>query len=776
MPDNDVRAASLEYHRQRPPGKISVQATKQLTNQRDLALAYTPGVAAACDEIVRDPGEARNLTARGNLVGVVTNGTAVLGLGAIGPLAAKPVMEGKAVLFKKFAGLDCFDIEVNERDPDKLVDIIAALEPTFGGINLEDIKAPECFYVERKLRERLKIPVFHDDQHGTAIIVGAAITNGLRVVGKDLRNVKLVCSGAGAAALACLDLLVSLGIQQKNIWVADIAGVVYQGRREEMDDNKVRYAQPTDARKLADILPGADIFLGLSAGKVLKPEWLAKMADKPLILALANPEPEIMPDIAKEARPDAVIATGRSDFPNQVNNVLCFPFIFRGALDVGATTVNEAMKLATVRALADLAMAEQSDIVNAAYGDRDLRFGAEYLIPKPFDPRLIVKIAPAVAKAAMDSGVATRPIADFDAYRERLTQFVYHSGLLMKPLFTAAKKDPKRIAYADGEDERVLRAVQVVIDEGLAKPILIGRPGVIEQRVQRYGLRIKAGDHFDVVNPESDPRYKAYWTEYYRLTQRKGISATYAQIEMRRRHALIGAMLVHMGDADGMLCGMFGTHKMHLKFVEQTVGLRKGVKKFAAMNGVILPNRTVFIADTYVNVDPSADEIAEITLLAAEEIRRFGITPKVALLSHSSFGTSEHPQAKKMRDAVALIGTLAPDLEVDGEMHGDAALSVEVRKRALPDSRLQGEANLLIMPTLDAANISFNLLKVASGDNVTLGPILLGCREADTHPDAVGDRAADRQHDGAHRRRLSRGAGDSLTHRPALRFHRVPVA
>ncbi len=726
MPDNDVRAASLEYHRQRPPGKISVQATKQLTNQRDLALAYTPGVAAACDEIVRDPGEARNLTARGNLVGVVTNGTAVLGLGAIGPLAAKPVMEGKAVLFKKFAGLDCFDIEVNERDPDKLVDIIAALEPTFGGINLEDIKAPECFYVERKLRERLKIPVFHDDQHGTAIIVGAAITNGLRVVGKELENVKLVCSGAGAAALACLDLLVSLGIQQKNIWVADIAGVVYQGRREEMDDNKVRYAQPTDARKLADILPGADVFLGLSAGKVLKPEWLAKMADKPLILALANPEPEIMPDIAKQARPDAVIATGRSDFPNQVNNVLCFPFIFRGALDVGATTVNEAMKLATVRALADLAMAEQSDIVNAAYGDRDLRFGAEYLIPKPFDPRLIVKIAPAVAKAAMDSGVATRPIDDFDAYRDRLTQFVYHSGLLMKPLFTAAKKDPKRIVYADGEDERVLRAVQVVIDEGLAKPLLIGRPGVIEQRVQRYGLRIKAGDHFEIVNPESDPRYKAYWTEYYRLTQRKGISETYAQIEMRRRYALIGAMLVHMGDADGMLCGMFGTHKMHLKFVEQTVGLRKGVKRFAAMNGVILPNRTVFIADTYVNVDPSADEIAEITLLAAEEIRRFGITPKVALLSHSSFGTSEHPQAKKMRDAVALISSLAPDLEVDGEMHGDAALSVDVRKRALPDSRLQGEANLLIMPTLDAANISFNLLKVASGDNVTLGPILLG--------------------------------------------------
>ncbi len=726
MPDKDVRAASLEYHRQSPPGKISVQPTKQLTNQRDLALAYTPGVAAACDEIVRDPAEARNLTARGNLVGVVTNGTAVLGLGAIGPLAAKPVMEGKAVLFKKFAGLDCFDIEVNERDPDKLVDIIAALEPTFGGINLEDIKAPECFYVERKLRERLRIPVFHDDQHGTAIIVGAAITNGLRVVGKELADVKLVCSGAGAAALACLDLLVSLGIPQSNIWVSDIAGVVYKGRREEMDDNKARYAQATDARKLPDILTGADVFLGLSAGKVLKPEWLPRMADKPLILALANPEPEIMPDLAKAARPDAVIATGRSDYPNQVNNVLCFPFIFRGALDVGATTVNEAMKLATVRALADLAMAEQSDIVTAAYGDHDLRFGPEYLIPKPFDPRLIVKIAPAVAKAAMDSGVATRPIVDFDAYRERLSQFVYHSGLLMKPIFSAAKKEPRRIVYAEGEDERVLRAVQVVVDEGLAKPILVGRPAVLERRIARFGLRLKPGVDFEVINPEYDPRYKTYWTEYYRLAQRKGVSQQYAQIEMRRRHTLIAAMMVHLGDADGMLCGMFGTHRLHLAFVEQVIGLRRGAKVFAAMNAVLLPARTVFIADTYVNVDPTADEIAAITLLAADEIRRFGITPKVALLSHSSFGTSDHPQATKMREALAKINAIAPDLEVDGEMHGDAALSAEVRQRALADSRLKGEANLLIMPTIDAANISFNLLKVASGDGVTLGPILLG--------------------------------------------------
>jgi malate dehydrogenase (oxaloacetate-decarboxylating)(NADP+) len=726
MPDQDIRAASLEYHRQSPPGKISIQPTKQLTNQRDLALAYTPGVAAACDEIVRDPAEARNLTARGNLVGVVTNGTAVLGLGPIGPLAAKPVMEGKAVLFKKFAGIDCFDIEIDERDPDKLVDIIAALEPTFGGINLEDIKAPECFYVERKLRERLQIPVFHDDQHGTAIIVGAAITNGLRVVGKELQEIKLVCSGAGAAALACLDLLVLLGIPVKNIWVADIAGVVYQGRLEQMDENKARYAQPTAARGLAEILAGADVFLGLSAGKVLKPEWLAQMADKPLILALANPEPEIMPDLAKAARPDAVIATGRSDFPNQVNNVLCFPFIFRGALDVGATTVNEAMKLASVRALADLALAEQSDIVAMAYGEQNLRFGPEYLIPRPFDPRLIVMIAPAVAKAAMDSGVATRPIADFAAYREKLTQFVYHSGLLMKPIFAAAKKDPKRIVYAEGEDERVLRAVQIVLDEGLAHPIVVGRPAVLERQVEKLGLRMRPGTDFQVVNPELDPRYRAYWTEYYALTARKGVSQQYAKIEMRRRLTLIGAMLIHMGEADGMLCGTFGTHALHRGYIEQVIGLRRGTKVCAAMNAVMLPSRTVFIADTYVNIDPTAGEIAEITLLAAEEIRRFGIAPKVALLSHSSFGSSEHPQAKKMQAALALVNAMAPDLEIEGEMHGDAALDEEVRLRAFPGSRLKGEANLLIMPTADAANIAFNLLKVAAGGGVTLGPILLG--------------------------------------------------
>ena len=726
MPDKEIRQASLEYHRQAPPGKLSVQPTKQLTNQRDLALAYSPGVAAACDEIVRDPAEARNLTSRGNLIGVVTNGTAVLGLGAIGPLAAKPVMEGKAVLFKKFAGIDCFDIEIDERDPDRLVEIIAALEPTFGGINLEDIKAPECFYVEKKLRERMRIPVFHDDQHGTAIVVGAAILNGIDVVGKRLEEVKVVCSGAGAAALACLDLLVSLGIPQRNIWVADIAGVVHSGRTVEMDANKARYMQPTEARTLADLLPGADVFLGLSAAKVLKPEWLARMAARPLIMALANPEPEIMPDLAKAARPDAIIATGRSDYPNQVNNVLVFPFIFRGALDVAAQRINEPMKVAAVRALAELARAEQSDIVAQAYGIHNLRFGPEYLIPKPFDPRLIVTIAPAVARAAMESGVAGRPIADFAAYRERLTQFVYHSGLLMKPVFQAAKKAPKRIVYAEGEDERVLRAVQVVLDEGLALPILIGRPAVLAKRIEQYGLRIRPGEDVAVINPESDPRYRDYWSEYYRLTQRKGISQSYAKIEMRRRHTLIGAMAIHRGDADGMLCGTFGTHSLHLQFVDQVLGLRKGVKNYAAMNAVLLPERTVFVADTYVNADPTADEIAEITLLAADELRRFGLTPKVALLSHSSFGTSDHPQARKMQQALLRINALAPELEVEGEMHGDAALSEEVRLAAFPNSRLKGEANLLIMPTIDAANISFNLLKVSGGGNVTLGPILLG--------------------------------------------------
>jgi malate dehydrogenase (oxaloacetate-decarboxylating)(NADP+) len=726
MADKDIREASLEYHRKAPAGKISIAPTKKLTNQRDLALAYTPGVAAACDAIVRDPAEARNLTARGNLIGVITNGTAVLGLGAIGPLAGKPVMEGKSVLFKKFANIDCFDIEVEERDPDKLVDIICALEPTFGGINLEDIKAPECFIVERKCRERMHIPVFHDDQHGTAIIVGAAILNGLRVVGKNLADVKLVCSGAGAAALACLDILVSLGIKRENIFVADIVGVVYQGRTELMDDNKARYAQPTPHRKLAQLLDGADIFLGLSAGGVLKPEFLATMAPKPLIMALANPEPEIMPDLAKAVRPDAVIATGRSDFPNQVNNVLCFPFIFRGALDVGATQINEAMKLACVRALADLAMAEQSDIVATAYQIENLRFGPEYLIPKPFDPRLIVQIAPAVARAAMESGVATRPIEDFAAYRQSLQQIVYHSGLLMKPVFEAAKRSPKRIVYAEGEDERVLRAVQVVVDENIAKPILVGRPAVLERRIERYGLRIKPGVDFEVINPEQDDRYRDYWSEYYRLTARRGVSQQYAKIEMRRRLTLIGAMMIHLGHADGMLCGTFGTHSLHRYFVDQVLGLRIGVKTYAAMNALMMPNRTVFIADTYVNPDPTAEQLAEITLLAAEEIRRFGIEPKVALLSHSSFGSSDHASARKMQVALSLINALDPELEIEGEMHGDAALDEDVRMKTFPGSRLKGAANLLIMPTLDAANIAFNLLKTAVGNGVTLGPILLG--------------------------------------------------
>jgi malate dehydrogenase (oxaloacetate-decarboxylating)(NADP+) len=726
MSDKDIREASLEYHRHLPPGKISIAPTKHLTNQRDLALAYSPGVAAACDEIVRDASEARNLTARGNLIGVVTNGTAVLGLGPIGPLGAKPVMEGKAVLFKKFAGIDCFDIEIDERDPDKLVDIIAALEPTFGGINLEDIKAPECFVVERKCRERMKIPVFHDDQHGTAIIVGAAITNGLRIVGKDIGKVKLVCSGAGAAALACLDLLVSLGVPRQNIWVSDIKGVVYEGRTELMDEQKARYVQRTSARTLAEILPDADIFLGLSAAKALRPEWLPTMAQKPLILALANPEPEIMPDIAKAARPDAIIATGRSDYPNQVNNVLCFPFIFRGALDVGATTVNEAMKLATVRALADLATAEQSDVVARAYNVEELTFGPEYLIPKPFDPRLIVTIAPAVAKAAMDSGVATRPIDDLAAYAERLTQFVYHSGMLMKPIFQAAKQSPRRIVYAEGEDERVLRAAQVIVDEGLAQPILVGRPSVIEQRVARFGLRLAAGRNIEIVNPESDARYRDYWTEYYRLTERRGITEDYAKTEMRRRWTLIGAMMVHRGHADGLLCGVTGTYASHRRFIDQVIGLRRGVKTYAAMNALIMTERTVFIADTYVNADPTAEQLAEITILAADEIRRFGLTPKAALLSHSSFGTSEHPQARKMQAALAAVTARDPDLEVEGEMHGDAALDEEVRLRVFPHSRLKGAANLLIMPTLDAANISFNLLKASSGSGVTIGPILLG--------------------------------------------------
>ncbi|HEV8518866.1 MAG TPA: NADP-dependent malic enzyme [Burkholderiales bacterium] len=729
--DDPLRRSALDYHRLPTPGKISVVPTKELINQHDLSLAYTPGVAAACELIVADPAQARNMTARANLVAVITNGTAVLGLGNIGPLAAKPVMEGKAVLFKKFAGIDVFDIEINERDPQKLVDVIASLEPTFGGINLEDIKAPECFVVERKLRERCRIPVFHDDQHGTAITVSAALLNGLKVVGKDIAHVKLVVSGAGAAALACLDLLMKLGLPKDHITVTDIKGVVYQGRKEEMDPDKAQYAIDTKARTLAEVIGGADVFLGLSAGGVLKPEMVKQMAARPLILALANPEPEILPELAKQANPDVVMATGRSDYPNQVNNVLCFPFVFRGALDVGATVINTEMELAAVRAIAELAQAEQSDIVALAYGKPQPSFGAEYLIPSPFDPRLIVKVAPAVAKAAMDSGVATRPIADFDAYRDSLQQFVYHSGLIMKPLFSAAKEaSRRRIVYAEGEDERVLRAAQVVSDEKLAFPILIGRPAVIERRIERYGLRLTPGADCELINLESDPRYRDYWEEYYRLTERNGVSQTDAQTEMRRRNTLIGAMMMHRNDADGMICGTFGNLDLHLHYIDQVIGRRPGVSHYYAMNALMLPKRTVFICDTYVNFDPSAEQIAEMTVLAAEVIRCFGITPKTALLSHSSFGTADTPTAKKMRAALALLNKAAPELEIEGEMHGDAALSEEVRRQAFPHSRLNGDANLLIMPTLDAANIAFNLLKTAAGDGITIGPILLGAAKA----------------------------------------------
>jgi len=727
----DLRKAALEYHEFPTPGKISVTPTKQLINQHDLALAYSPGVAAPCEEIHADPVKSYRYTARGNLVAVITNGTAVLGLGAIGPLAAKPVMEGKGVLFKKFAGLDVFDIEIDERDPDKLVDIIASLEPTFGGINLEDIKAPECFYIERKLRERMKIPVFHDDQHGTAIIVGAAILNGLQVVGKDIAKVKLVTSGAGAAALACLDLLVDLGLPRKNIWVTDLEGVVYKGRQALMDPDKEVFAQDTTARTLAEVIVGADVFLGLSAGGVLKPEMVRQMAAQPLVLALANPTPEIMPDEVKAVRDDVLMCTGRSDYPNQVNNVLCFPYIFRGALDTGATTITRPMEIAAVRAIAELARAEQSDIVASAYEGGNLSFGPEYIIPKPFDPRLIVKIAPAVAKAAIESGVATRPISDWDAYHDHLQQFVYHSGSFMRPLFSIAKKATRnggkaRIVYAEGEDERVLRAVQVVVDEGLAQPILVARPDVLEQRIERFGLRLKAGENIDIINPQFDPRYRSYWQEYWKLTCRKGVTEQYAKIEMRRRHTLIGAMAIRMGHADGMICGTFGTHSIHLHYIDQVLGKRPQAKVYAAMNILMLPGRQLALVDTHVNADPNADELAEITLMAAEELRRFGIEPKVALLSHSNFGSSDTPSATKMRAALEIIRARNPELEIDGEMHGDVALDPGLRQKMMPGSTLKGEANLVVLPTIEAANIAYNLLKTAAGHNVAIGPLLLG--------------------------------------------------
>jgi malate dehydrogenase (oxaloacetate-decarboxylating)(NADP+) len=724
----NLREAALEYHRQPTPGKISVVPTKAMVTQRDLALAYSPGVAEACNEIVRDPGEAYTLTARGNLVAVVTNGTAVLGLGNIGPLAGKPVMEGKACLFKKFAGIDVFDIEIAERDPDRLVEVIAALEPTFGGINLEDIKAPECFYVERKLRERMKIPVFHDDQHGTAIVAAAAVLNGLRLVGKDIARAKLVCSGAGAAAIACLDLLASLGLRRENVLVADSKGVVYVGR-PGLDESKARYARETAARTLADAMPGADIFLGLSGPGVLTPEMVKTMAPQPIILAMANPMPEILPEVAKAVRPDAIIGTGRSDYPNQVNNVLCFPFIFRGALDVGATTINEAMKLATVRALADLTHAEIPDEVASAYGADGLRFGPEYLIPKPFDPRLIERIAPAVAKAAMETGVATRPIADLDAYRAKLRRFVYQSGSTMEPVFAAAKKSPRRLIYAEGEEERVLRAAQVVVDEGIARPILIGRPDVIRMRIERYGLRLRLDRDVEVVNVLDDPRYRDTWSEYYQLTKRKGVTRALAQAEVRTRTTLIGAMLVRRGDADAMLCGTVGGYADHLKYVRNVIGMRPGVKTFAAMQLLILPNRQVFICDTHVNVDPSAAQIAEMTMLAAEAVRRFGLVPTVALVSHSSFGSSEAPSAQKMREALELVLAREPDFAVDGEMQADAALSKSVLDSLMPDSSLPAEANLLVMPNVDAANITYNALRVTAGGGITIGAILLGAAQ-----------------------------------------------
>ena len=726
----ELRQAALEYHEFPVPGKISIAATKSMVNQRDLALAYSPGVAAACEEIVLDPNNAFRYTARGNMVGVITNGTAVLGLGAIGPLAAKPVMEGKAVLFKKFAGIDVFDIEIAERDPAKLIEVIAALEPTFGGINLEDIKAPECFEIERALRKRMKIPVFHDDQHGTAIIVGAAMTNALVVAGKKIADVKLVVSGAGAAALACVDLLIDLGLPIANIWLTDLAGVVYKGRAELMDPDKERFAQDTPMRTLAEVIAGADVFLGLSAGGVLKQDMVASMVEKPIIFALANPTPEILPELAKAVKPGAILATGRTDYPNQVNNVLCFPFIFRGALDVGATTITREMEIATVNAIAELARQEQSDIVATAYGIEDLAFGPEYLIPKPFDPRLIVKIAPAVAKAAMESGVALRPIDDLDAYAERLVQFVYQSGTMMKPIFTSARlvaPEKKRLVFAEGEEERVLRAVQVVIDEKLATPILIGRPDVIERRIARYGLRMKIGTDMSVVNTDQDERYRDYWQTYHQLMMRRGVDKQMAQLDMRRRSTLIGAMMVRKGEADGLICGTVSTVHRHLTYIDEVIGHADGAKVYGAMNGLILPGRQVFLVDTHINDDPTADQLCEITMMAADVMRRIGIVPKVALLSHSNFGSSNLPSAIKMRETLALLREHAPDLEVDGEMHGDCALDEPLRRSIASDTTLSGEANLLVLPNIDAANISYNLLKTAAGGNIAIGPVLLGC-------------------------------------------------
>ncbi len=723
----ELRRAALEYHEFPTPGKVSIQATKQLANQHDLALAYSPGVAAPCEEIVKDPDNAYKYTSKGNLVAVITNGSAVLGLGDIGPLASKPVMEGKGVLFKKFAGIDVFDLEIAEKNLDKLVDIIAALEPTFGGINLEDIKAPDCFYVERKLRERMKIPVFHDDQHGTAIVVGAAILNGIKVAGKELKKVKLVTSGAGAAALACLGLLVKMGVPKSNIFVTDLAGVVYEGRTELMDEDKIQFVQKTSARTLDEVIDGADIFLGLSAGGVLKPAMVKKMAKQPLILALANPTPEILPEEVLSVRNDAIIATGRSDYHNQVNNVLCFPYIFRGALDAGASTITDEMEIASVYAIAELAQAEQSEVVAAAYVGEKLVFGPEYLIPKPFDPRLMMKIAPAVAKAAADSGVARRPIQDMEAYIEKLQSFVYASGSIMKPIYAAAKLGAKkRVCFAEGEEERVLRAVQIVVDEDLAKPTLIGRPAIIAQRIEKFGLRLQEGKDYQVVNVEQDHRYRDFWQTYWHMMARKGVTQQLAKIDMRRRLSLIGTMMLHKGEVDGLICGTWSTPDVHLNYVDQVIGNRKGVSTYACMNGLLLPDRQVFLVDTHINYDPTAEQLCEITIMAAEEMRRFGLHPKVALLSHSNFGTSQQASAIKMRDTLALLKKNAPWLEVDGEMHGDVALDGAERARQIPDTTLIGDANLLVLPNLDSANIAYNLLKTAAGGNIAIGPVLLG--------------------------------------------------
>jgi malate dehydrogenase (oxaloacetate-decarboxylating)(NADP+) len=722
---DDLKHAALEYHRCHPPGKIKVASTKPLVTQRDLSLAYSPGVAAACDAIVADPNEVSSLTARGNLVAVITNGTAVLGLGAIGPLAAKPVMEGKGILFQKFAGIDVFDIEIDERDPDKLVDIIASLEPTFGGINLEDIKAPECFEVERKLRQKVKIPVFHDDQHGTSIIVGAAVTNALTVVGKDIGKVKIAASGAGAAGIACLDMLVQLGANPDNIRVADRMGVVYIGRAEDMDRAKSRYARATNARTLADIVKDADIFLGLSAGGVLSQAMVATMAAKPIILALANPTPEILPELAKQVRPDAIIATGRSDYPNQVNNALCFPYIFRGALDVGATTINEEMKVACVHAIAELARREVSDIAARAYGDQQLTFGAQYLIPQPFDPRLLVSLAPAVAQAAMDSGVATRPITNMPAYAERLTQFVFRTGLVMKPVFDRAKADMKRVVYAEGEEDVVLRAAQHLVDEGLARPILIGRPAVIEARIQRMNLRIQAGEDFELCNVNDDPRFNDYWNFYHRIAERRGITPALAKSLVRSRPTLIAALMVARGEADAMICGAVGRYQRQLRHVLDVLPLDAGIAAPAAMTAVQNDRGTFFFLDTHVQNNPSAEQIAEATLQAVLRLKLFGITPKVALLSHSNFGSHENQSACKMRRVLELVRAQEPKLEIDGEMQADTALNEEIRARIFPHSLLHGRANVFVFPNLDAANIAYNMVRQFT-DGVAIGPILMG--------------------------------------------------